>query len=214
VQGARFFDHLARHPEQEAAFQGSMAGRAEQEAHDVVAAYDFSGVRHVVDVGGGRGILLAEILRAAPQARGVLVDRAAAVPAARAHLDAAGLSDRAECGVDDFFVAVPPGGDAYVLSRVLHDWHDEDAARILATCRQAMTVGSRLFVIDAILPERAVDAPAAIRMDLHMLLLFGARERTEAEFGALLAASGFAIQRVVMTSSPTGLGVIEAMPVT
>ena len=77
-----------------------------------------------------------------------------------------------------------------------------------------MTVGSRLFVIDAILPERAVDAPAAIRMDLHMLLLFGARERTEAELGALLAASGFAIQRVVMTSSPTGLGVIEAMPVT
>jgi hypothetical protein len=190
-----------------------MAGRAEQEAHDVIAAYGFGDLRHVVDVGGGRGILLAEILRAVPDGRGVLVDRAAAIPAARAYLDGAGLADRAECAVGDFFVAVPPGGDAYVLSRVLHDWHDGDAARILTTCRRAMTASSRLLVVEAILPERALDRPAAIRMDLHMLLLFGARERTEAEFRALLAASGFAVQGVVMTSSPTGLGVIEASPI-
>jgi predicted O-methyltransferase YrrM len=212
VNGARFFDHLAAHPAAEAAFQGSMAGRAEQEAHDVVAAYDFSGLRRVIDVGGGRGVLLAEVLRAVPDLRGVLVDRAAALDAARTHLATAGLGDRAECVAGDFFVSVPDDGDAYVLSRVLHDWDDADAARILATCRSAMPAGSRLLVVDAILPERAVERPGAIRMDLHMLLLFGARERTEAQVRALLGAAGFSVQQVVLTHSPAGLGVIEAVP--
>ena len=213
VHGERFFDHLARHPDREAAFQGSMAARSEQEAHDVVAVYDFSDLRRLVDVGGGRGILLAAILRANPDLRGVLTDRQGAIPAARAHLDAAAVGDRAECIAADFFTTVPAGADAYMLSRVIHDWDDDDARRILSTCRGAMSPASRLLVVEAILPERAHDRPAAIRMDLHMLLLLGARERTEAEFRALLESSGLQLQRVVMTASPAGLGVIEAIPV-
>jgi O-methyltransferase domain/Dimerisation domain len=212
VHGERFFDHLARHPDREAAFQASMAARSEQEAHDVVAVYDFSELRRLVDVGGGRGILLAAILRANPNLRGVLTDREAALPAARVHLDAASVGDRAECVAADFFTTVPPGADAYLLSRVIHDWDDADARHILSICRRAMPRTSRLLVVEAILPERARDRPAAIRMDLHMLLLLGARERTEAEFRALLDSSGFELQRVVMTASPAGLGVIEALP--
>lgn len=212
VYGERFFDHLARHPDREAAFQGSMASRSEQEARDVVAAYDFTGLRRLVDVGGGREVLLAEILRAAPELRAVLIDREAAIPAALAHLQAASVADRGDCIVADFFETVPTGADAYVLSRIIHDWNDADAAHILATCRQAMAPHSRLLVIEAIMPERARDRPAAIRMDLHMLLLLGARERTEAEFRVLLEASGFRVQRVVLTASPAGLGVIEATP--
>ena len=215
VHGERFFDHLARHPDREAAFQGSMAARSEQEAHDVAAAYDFSGLRRLVDVGGGRGVLLAAILRANPELHGVLTDREAAIPAARAHLDAASVGERADCVAADFFTTVPAGADAYMLSRVIHDWDDDDARRILSTCRGAMddAPASRLLVVEAILPERAHDRPAAIRMDIHMLLLLGARERTEAEFRALLGSSGFQVQRVVMTASPAGLGVIEAIPV-
>jgi O-methyltransferase domain/Dimerisation domain len=210
VHGERFFDHLARYPEREAAFQGSMAARSDQEAHDVVAAYDFSDLRRIVDVGGGRGILLAAILRANPELRGVLTDREAAIPAARKYLDDASVGDRADCIAADFFTTVPTGADAYMLSRVIHDWDDADAGRILSTCRGAMAPSSRLLVVEAILPERAHDRPAAIRMDLHMLLLLGARERTEAEFRTLLDSSGFEVQRVVMTASPAGLGVIEA----
>jgi O-methyltransferase domain/Dimerisation domain len=215
VHGERFFDHLARHPDREAAFQGSMAARSEQEAHDVAAAYDFSGMRRLVDVGGGRGILLAAILRANPDLHGVLTDREAAIPAARAHLDDASVGDRADCIAADFFTTVPADADAYMLSRVIHDWDDDDARRILSTCRGAMVDSptSRLLVVEAILPERAHDRPAAIRMDIHMLLLLGARERTEAEFRALLGSSGFQVQRVVMTASPAGLGVVEAIPV-
>jgi O-methyltransferase domain/Dimerisation domain len=213
VYGAPFFEHLAAHPDHEAAFQSSMAGRAEQEARDVVAVYDFSDLRRLVDVGGGRGILLAEILCAVPGLRGVLLDRDAALPLARAHLDAAGVADRAECIAGNFFAWLPPDADAYLLSRVVHDWGDADAQRILATCRQAMASDSRLLLVEAILPDRARDLPAAIRMDVHMLLLLGARERTEAEFRDLLSAAGFRLQRVAMTASPAGLGVIEATPV-
>lgn len=149
VHGDRFFDHLRRHPEQEAAFQASMAGRSEQEAVDVVAAYDFGGIGRLVDVGGGHGILLGAILRSAPDLRAVLVG-------------------------GDFFAGVPAGADACLLSRVLHDWSDDDARRVLATCRAAMGPGSRLLVVEAILPERAADQPAVIRMDLYMLVLLGA----------------------------------------
>ncbi len=202
--GAPFFEHLAAHPEQEAAFQASMAGRSEQEAGAVVAAYDFSGLASLVDVGGGRGVLLAAILEAAPHLKATLVDRAGAVEAARAHVDAA-------CIEGDFFDALPAGADAYLLSRVLHDWDDEDCRRILAVCRAAMPAHARLLVVDAILPERAKDAPFAIRMDLHMLLMLGARERTEAEFRALLGGAGFEVQRVLPTRSPAGLSVIEAL---
>ena len=204
-RGVRFFDHLAAHPEDGAAFQASMADRSQQEAEAVVAAYDFSGIRHLVDVGGGRGVLLAAILDAA-DLRATLVDRSGAVEAARAH-----LGGRATCIEGDFFDALPLGADAYLLSRVLHDWDDVDAARILAVCRAAMDDAARLLVVDAILPEHAKDAPAAIRMDLHMLLLLGARERTEAEFRALLASAGFDVRRVVPTASPAGLSVIEAV---
>jgi hypothetical protein len=206
VYGASFFAHLDAHPSHQAAFEASMAGRAEQEAEAVVAAYDFGAFSSLVDVGGGRGVLLAAILRSATL-DAVLFDRAGAVEAAREF-----LGSGASCVVGDFFEAVPAGADAYLLSRVLHDWDDEDALRILRVVRDAMSAEARLLVVDAILPERAVDQPFAIRMDLHMLLLLGARERTEAEFRDLLARAGFDVLRVVPTASPAGLGVIEAKP--
>jgi O-methyltransferase domain/Dimerisation domain len=212
VYGEPFFEHLARDREHEDAFQASMAGRAEQEADDVVTAYDFSGIGRIVDVGGGRGVLLARILGAAAGGSGVLIDRPAAIPEARRYLQSIGLADRTECLAVDFFASVPPGADAYVLSRILHDWDDADAELILATCRAAMAPTSRLLIVDAIMPERARDRPAAIRMDLHMMLLLGARERTEAEFRTLLERSGFCLERLVLTGSPAGLGVIEATP--
>jgi SAM-dependent methyltransferase len=212
THSARFFDHLGQHPSREAAFQGSMAGRAELEAAAVVAAYDFTQFETVVDVGGGRGVLLGAILEAAPEIRGTLIDRPAAIPDARAYLESAGHGERAACVAGDFFVGVPPGADAYVLSRVLHDWPDADAARILETCRRAMRPDGRVLVVDAVLPRRAVDKPAAIRMDIHMLLLLGARERTEAEFRDLAASAGFVVDDVTLTASPAGLGVVEMRP--
>jgi hypothetical protein len=143
---------------------------------------------------------------------GVLLDRSAVLPEAQATFDGAGLSARAQCVAGDFFIDVPSDADMYVLSRVLHDWDDADAVRILRTCRKRMPPNSRLLIVEAVLPERAADNPAVILMDLHMLLLLGARERTLQEYAELLDHVELEISRHVPTASPVGLAVIEARP--
>lgn len=191
VHGAPFFDHHVRDHARELAFQASMAGRAELEAAAVVAAFDFRPFRRLVDVGGGQGIRVRA-------ARGGGVRGSSRVPRRRHLRLGPGRRRR-----------LPP-------LAVLHDWDDADAARILATCRAAMTPASRLLVVEALLPEFVHDAPPVIRMDIHMLELLGARERTEAEYRELLAGAGFDAVRVVSTSSEAGLSaglsVIEAAP--
>jgi hypothetical protein len=199
VHGQPFFDHLAAAPERLAAFQASMADRSAQEAGAVVTAYDVSRFRSVVDVGGGTGTLLRAVHERAPTADVVLFDRPEVVAG----------SDLPSVG-GDFFTAAPGGADAYLLSRVLHDWDDDDALRVLRTCRQAMRPDSVLLVVEAVLPERAVDDPAAVRMDLHMLLLLHGRERTAAEYAGLLEASGLRPTADVPTAA--GVHVLEARP--
>jgi hypothetical protein len=206
----RFFDHLGRHPQHAAAFHASMAGRARQEADAVVATYDFGGLNRLVDVGGGRGVLAAAILRAAPRLHAELIDRPAAIDDARRHLTAHGLTDRCACLAGDFFDTLPGGADAYLLSRIIHDWDDNAAQQILATVRAAMPPHGRVLLVEAVLPERVSDQPAAIRMDLHMLILLGAKERTAAQYRDLLAHAGLRIRQILPTSSPAGLSVIEA----
>jgi hypothetical protein len=212
VHGQGFFEYLSRHPEVGDAFQGSMADRARREAADVIAAYDFGRFERLVDVGGGHGILLEAILEAAPRCRGVLLDKSPVVARARERLEGAGLAGRCTFVPGDFFAAIPPGGDAYLLSRVIHDWDDAAAVRILAGCRAAMGDGGTLLLVEAILPERAREQPAAIRMDLNMLMLMPGRERTGEEYEALLGAARFRLARVVPTGSLAGVSVVEAAP--
>ena len=210
VLGEPFFDHLARHPDREAVFQGSMAGRSEREADDVVAAYDFTPFRRLVDVGGGQGILLSAILRSAPGLEAILLDRPAAIEDARGRLERDGHQGRFECVAGDFFVDVPAGADAYLLSRIIHDWEDVEARRILDTCRRAIGADGALLLVEAILPERVLDRPGAVQMDLLMFMFLGARERTAVEYEQLLAGSGFRLAQIAPTRSPAGLSVIEA----
>lgn len=209
--GQPLFDYLSDNPMAESAFQQSMTARAARDRADLLAAYDFAGIRHVVDVGGGSGSMLAAILHAQPHLQATLVDRPQTLPLAREELAAQGMLDRVSLVGADFFVAVPAGGDCYLLSRVLHDWDDAQALTILEACHAAMTPGGRLLLLEAVLPERAVDNPAAIRMDLHMLLLLPGRERTAAEFAELLQEGGFRLVRVIPTPSSSGVHVIEAI---
>jgi SAM-dependent methyltransferase len=204
---------LSQHPERSAEFQASMEDRARHEAAEVVAAYDFETFGRLVDVGGGHGVLLTEILRAVPRLQAVLLERPPVVERARERLEATGLAERCEFVAGDFFATVPLGGDAYVLSRVIHDWDDEAAVRILSNCRRAVGQGGTLLLVEAVLPERAREQPAAIRMDLHMLALLHGQERTAAEYERLLGAAGFRLGRVVPTESPAGVSLIEAVPV-
>lgn len=209
--GDTFFHYLSQHSELTDAFQGSMTDRSRMEAGDVVAAYDFSRFGRLVDVGGGRGILLEAILAATPSLQGVLFDRPEVVEAAKTRLATSDVATRCEFVDGDFFDSLPAGGDAYLLSRIIHDWDDAAALRILARCYEAMAEGATLLLVEGVMPELARDKPGAIRMDLHMLLLFEGRERTAAEFAALLEKTGFRKIRVVTTQSPVGLGIIEAV---
>lgn len=197
VYGEPFFEHLAARPAANAAFRASMADRSAREAAAVVAAYDFGRFRRLIDVGGGPGILLRAVLHAAPGIAGVLFDRPEVI--AHSSLPAVG---------GDFFADVPGGADAYLLSRVIHDWDDTDAVTVLGTCRRAMSPGATLLLVEAVLPRSAADDPAAVRMDLHMLALLHGRERTEAEYAALLAEAGLTLVRTVPTTA--GVHVLEA----
>jgi O-methyltransferase domain len=160
---------------------------------------------------------LARAVGAEPDAlcrvlQGVLLDQAPVVARAWRRLASAGLVGRYTCVAGDFFAGVPPGGDAYLLSRVIHDWDDEAAVRILTNCRRAMGPEGTLLLVEVVLPTRASEQPAAIRMDLHMLTLLHGRERTAAEYERLLGTAGFRLMRVVPTRSPAGVSVIEAVP--
>jgi SAM-dependent methyltransferase len=210
VYGTSLFEYLSQHPEKVADFQRSMVARAHQEAADVLSVYDFRRFRRVVDVGGGYGILLAAILQSAPGLDGVLVDLPRVEAQARERLGEAGLLPRCQIVAGDFFRSVTEGGDVYILSRVIHDWDDAAAARILANCHAAMPEGGTLLLVEAVLPERACEQPGAIGMDLHMLTLLHGRERMEAEYRSLLTENGFELNRVIPTPSPTGLCILEA----
>jgi ubiquinone/menaquinone biosynthesis C-methylase UbiE len=207
--GARFFDYLSEHPESGAAFQESMDNRAANEAAEVAAAYDFTKLERLIDVGGGQGVLLQAILAAAPRLRAILFDQPEVISRARKKLTAL-TPERCAFVAGDFFESVPHGNGAYLLSRIIHDWNDEAATRILRNCRAAMQPGSTLLLVEVVLPDQAADKPAAIHMDLHMLTLLGGRERTAGEYEKLLEAAGFRLHKIIPTSSPAGVSVIEA----
>ena len=191
--GQTFFGHLGETPADQDLFrsfmQSGFAGRHEA----VAAALPLAEAETVVDVGGGSGALLRAILGQHPDARGVLYDRPEVVAGAPMVLDTSELRERCDVVGGDFFRSVPTGGTTYLLCWILHDWPDEAAAAILRSVRAAMPEGARLVVVDRLLdadPGRC-DAFDLLE-DVNMLVLLGGCERTEAEFNALMAASGFA----------------------
>ena len=207
VHGTGFFDYLAAHPEAGAWFDRGLANFTTTENAAIAGAYDFSPFRRVLDIAGGQGGLLAEILRQYLGASGLLFDQPQVVqdPAA---LSAAGLLDRCEIVAGDFFRAVPGGGGAYILKRILHDWNDAQCVRILRACREAMDAQSVLLVIDAVIPPGNDPHPGKI-MDILMMALTEGRERTEAEFRALFRQAGLELTKVVPT--PSVLSIVEAV---
>lgn len=199
------FDALARNPEQAAVFDEAMAAFTRQIALAVAASYDFTGLRRIADVGGGTGALLLGILGAHPHLEGIVFDRPAAAASARAAIAGAGLDGRCAAVEGDFFHAVPPGCDAYLLKHVIHDWDDTRAGAILSTCRAAMPPGAKLLIVEGLYPARVASDEAsrgATANDVNMLVCTGGRQRSEAEFRALYDAAGLRLTRIVPTPAP------------
>jgi SAM-dependent methyltransferase len=214
VFGKDSFAYLAEHPEDAANFDAAMSAFTAPIAAVVATAYDFSRVRHVVDVGGGNGALLMGILKACPRLKGTLFDRPEVVERARPRVHELGLADRCEAVGGDFFAQVPAGADAYLLKHVIHDWNDDQAAAILQACRRAMSPAARLLIVEGVYPPRIDQSEAsrgAAANDVNMLVCTGGRQRSEAEFRSLYAAAGFSLSRIMTTDLPYA-SIIEGVP--
>jgi len=192
VSGQRFFDFFADHPEEATIFNRVMTQEIAWTTPAILKAYDFSRFKHLVDVGGNQGEFLRDILAATPKLQGVLFDQPQVVAGAEKYLKGE-VAARATILCGSFFDGVPEGCDVYLLKRILHDWKDEDALKILGNVRRAMDANGTLLLLESLV-DSAVN-PAGLG-DL-MMLVIGGRERTEADFRSLLGSAGFKLSRMI-----------------
>jgi hypothetical protein len=197
VHGESFWEYLRSHEEIGRVFDAAMARRTKDEdaVGVVLDELDGAGPATVVDVGGGTGRLLAQVVARNEHLSGILADQAGPVSGSAAVFSAFGVDGRCEAVTTDFFQEVPVGGDAYLLSNILHDWDDDRGLAILRRIHAATRPGARVMILEAVLPDEddgvAPDSAAIHLLDLMMLLNFGARERSLLQYAALLEAAGF-----------------------
>jgi hypothetical protein len=208
VFGASLFDYLQQNTNAADAFNQGMSNLSSMLAYAVLMAYDFTGISSIVDVGGGQGKLLERILQFNPGIRGTVFDTASTFQRAKQQFGSNAWGRRYSCVTGDFFTSVPQGADAYLLCGVIHDWDDDRAVTLLRNCRKAMTRSSRVLLVDMVVPD-AASASFSKLLDLNMLVMNGGRERTLAEFRALLKAADYKLTRIVPTMAPQS--VIEAI---
>jgi C-methyltransferase len=209
VHGVPFFHYLRANVDAQRRFDQAMARISDADDAAIASAYDFARFERIVDLGGGRGGLLVQILRRAPRAAGVLFEQPQVLDRAT-RLDEAGLSDRSKKVAGDFFVSVPEGADCYVIKGVLHDFNDRQCANILSNCRRAANVTSCLVIANQDLPG-IVDAPHPnLTMDIQMMTLLGGRERAVSEWSDLFQQSGWKFSNQIETNA--GFTLVEGKP--
>jgi hypothetical protein len=204
VHGTPMWEYIAARPNLGEAFNGWMTRQSKQHNAALMAAYDFSPFRLLVDIGGGQGSTLAAVLSAYPSLRGVLLD-VPQVVARTAPLDEAGVADRCEVVGGDMLRAVPEGADAYLIKRVLMDWGDADSMTILRRCANAMAEGGKVLVVEMLMPAGNDPSPAKPFDILMLLNQPGGRIRREPEFRELFNGAGLRLSRVVPTTSPNSI---------
>lgn len=211
LSGTDGFEHLRQNPEQARIFDDAMTTMSELVAPTIATAYDFGAWESLMDVGGGNGILLSQILRAHPGLRGVLADQEHVLTRARERGYLGGdLKGRASMEPCNFFEQIPAGCRAYLMKSVIHDWDEEQARIILANCRKAIPKDGVLLLVEWDLLAENVPSNGKF-VDLVMLVLTGGRERSTDEYRELLASAGFRLNKVFPTAAQ--FAVIEAFPV-
>jgi hypothetical protein len=209
VYGKPAFQLFPELPEVDDEFNNAMTNISAKTIPGILAAYDFSGIETLVDIAGGYGYLLANILRQYPSLKGILFDQEHVIAGARQHVATNGLESRLQTISGDFFEAVPKGGDAYMMQHIIHDWDDAKCGLILGNVRRVLQgkPNGKLLILDSIINADG-SADFAKWMDLEMLTMPGGKERTLEEFRLLLQKSGFQITSVHPT--PSWVNVIEA----
>jgi hypothetical protein len=213
VTGKSVFDYFVGNRVEFDRFHLAMTNLSAMAVGAALEAYDFSGFKTIVDVGGGHGFAICSILQKYPHMQGILFDLKDTVPGADKRIHELGLQERCRTTSGDFFQAVPEGGDVYFMKHILHDWSDEQAVIILQNCRRALESNSdrkrtrKVVLLEFVLPPGNEPHPSKL-IDIEMLFFTGGHERTEQEWRELFARVGFRLSRVVPTKSP--FCVIEA----
>jgi len=189
-------------------FNRAMTSYSRQTIPAILAAYDFSSAGTIADIAGGYGHLLGAVLKANPQANGLLFEVPSVLDGAHAMMDSYGVRDRVELVPGDFTASIPVKADIYMLKHIIHDWSDEKCRVILGNIRESMPEDGKVLIIDAVVPGPG-QPHFSKYLDLEMLMLPGGKERTEEEFRMLLESAGFRVSRVIPTPSP--ISIVEAI---
>jgi hypothetical protein len=209
VFGMAPWDVFRERPDQAVNFNNAMTDMSQADSPVIAGSYDFSQFTHIVDVGGGHGLLLASVLRTAPSLRGTLFEQPEVAHEAQGSPILQPFADRCEIVGGSFLESVAPGADAYMMKHIIHDWDDEHSKTILANCRKVIADSGKLLVIDQVVGRRN-EPDFAKLMDLEMMVNPGGLERTEEEWAKLLASSGFRLTRIIRTPVPQCI--IEGVP--
>jgi ubiquinone/menaquinone biosynthesis C-methylase UbiE len=211
VFGEPLFDYIGHHVEELAPlFDAGMTAFHGHETAAMLDAYDFSGIETLADVGGGNGSLLVAVLQKYPKLKGILYDLGHVVGRTREIVRSLGLDTRCSIVEGNFFESIPPGADAYLMRHVIHDWTDEQSVQILSNCRKVVPPNGRVLIVEFSVPG-ANEAALGKDVDMIMLAFPGGKERTEEEYRALFAKSGFRLSKVTPTKS--AVCVVEGRPV-
>lgn len=209
IYGKPAFQVLQENPEFARIFNQAMTDLSRLDSPAVAEAYSFDGIHSLLDVAGGHGLLLATILERNPHLRGALYEMPSVIEGAQSG-PLAPVMDRCTLVSGNMFESVPAGYDAYIMKHIIHDWPDEVCIKILSSCRQGVNSGGKLLVADAVIHPGNNFEPAKL-IDLEMLIFPGGKERTEAQFRDLFAASGWRLTRIIPTPSP--VSIVEGVPV-
>ncbi len=198
VYGQTGFEAIFSRPEVASDFNLAMTCFSRRIAPALLEAYDFSDIGTLMDVAGGHGAVLCEVLARYPKMKGILFDIPSVIEEANGHICALKMDERCQTMKGDFFDEIPSGADAYYMQHILHDWKDDRCLKILANCRRALEgrENGRLLIVDSVVPETSDPHPSKW-LDIEMLLMPGGRERTRPEWEALFAQAGFEIARIV-----------------
>jgi hypothetical protein len=198
IYGKPIFEFLSDNPETGRLFDQAMTGVHGRETEAMLGAYDFTGIGTLADIGGGNGSVITATLQRYPAMQGMLFDLPGVVKRAKANIEAVGLEGRCQVMAGNFFETVPPGADAYLMRHIIHDWDDDTSNMILRNCRRAMGQGSKLLVVEGVVPPG--NEPSVSKFfDLAMLVSPGGMERTAEEYRQLFEAAGFRLTRIVPT---------------
>ncbi|MEH2457607.1 methyltransferase [Nostoc sp.] len=208
IFGMERFDYLVNDPSAAKIYIQAISSFSDKQDTAIAAGYDFSSIHKLVEVAGGSGTLIASILKANLTMQGILFDLPHVVADAKPLIEGFGLQNRCQLVGGNFFESVPRGGDAYLFRYIIHDWDDERALIILKNCYQAMQPNSKLLLVEMIIPEGNEPFFGKL-LDLQMLLNYGGRERTEAEYQVLLKTAGFSLTKIYPVAPP--VSVIEAI---